>query len=144
MSASRLPLGIRNNNPGNLRPTPEPWEGRVLPDDPLKFMRFKTPEDGIRALAKCLLTYQNKRNLRTIERIIARFAPSTENNTEAYIRHVAELTGFRRDELIDVGDPDTLHELVAAIIRHENGVPPTPAGWYTDTQISVGIVRALE
>lgn len=143
MSASTLPLGVRSNNPGNLRPSRDPWVGELRPPDDRGYCRFDTAENGIRALAKNLLAYQNKHNLRTVERIIARWAPGVENDTEAYIRHVCLLTGYRRDEVIDVGDPEVLHDLVAAIIRHENGVPPTPAGWYMDAQISVGIMRAL-
>lgn len=143
MSASSLPLGIRSNNPGNLRPSRESWQGELRPPDPRGYCRFDTPENGIRAMAKNLLAYQNKHNLRTVERIVSRWAPSTENKTEEYIRHVCQLTGYRRDELIDVGDPDTLHALVAAIIRHENGAPPTPAGWYSDDVISIGIMRAI-
>ena len=142
MSASVLPLGIRSHNPGNLRPSQPPWEGELAPDE-RGYCRFDTPENGIRALAKNLLAYQRKHNLRTVARIIARWAPGSENDTEAYIRHVCQLTGYRRDEQIDVGNPDVLHDLVDAIIRHENGPAPTAEGWYPETTISVGIMRAL-
>jgi hypothetical protein len=140
------PLGIRSRNPGNLRPTFRngehvPWQGE-LPPNGSGYCVFDTPENGIRALAKNLLAYQRKHRIRTVERIIARWAPGTENDTEAYIRHVVQLTGYRRDEELDVGNPAVLDALVTAIIRHENG-PPPGRSWYTDEQVSVGIVRAL-
>lgn len=140
------PIGIRQNNPGNLRPSfrhgkHEPWVGESAPNGS-GYCVFDTPENGIRALAKNLLAYERKHRIRTVERIIARWAPGTENDTEAYIRHVVKLTGFRRDAELDVADPSVLDALVTAIIRHENG-PPPGAGWYSDEQISVGIMRAV-
>lgn len=139
-----IPLGVRNRNPGNLRPSAEPWVGELRPPDERGYCRFDTPENGIRAMAKNLLAYQRKHNLRTVERIIARWAPGVENDTEAYIKHVCAQTGWRRDELLDVANPATLHDLVAAIIRHENGPPPVPPGyWYSDTVLSVGVARAV-
>lgn len=143
VNASRLPLGIASNNPGNIRPGVDPWVGELKPPDPRGYCRFDSPENGIRALAKNLLAYQRKHNLRTVERIIARWAPGSENDTEAYIRHVCQLTGYRRDEAIDVGDPDVLHDLVVAIIRHENGPAPTPEGWYLEAVVSIGVMRAI-
>ena len=79
-------------------------------------MRF-----GCRALIKVLQTYVIKYNLKTVRAIISRWAPSNENNTEAYIHSVASALG--------VNDNEELHfesylyiRLAKAIAHHENGI----------------------
>ena len=67
-----------------------------------------------------------------------RWAPSTENNTEAYIDDVVQRTGFGRNEEIDVTDRTTLLKLIDAIIIHENGINP-----YRPEVFSDGVDRAL-
>lgn len=131
------PLGIRSNNPGNLRPMSTRWQGELDPD-PRGYCVFDAPENGIRAMAKNLLAYQEKHSLRTVDRIVSRWAPGSENDTEAYILAVCASTGYRRDEKLNLREPATLEAIVRAIIRHENGVQP-----YDDLVISKGIVRAL-
>lgn len=112
--------GERNNNPGNIRKTSIRWLGEILGND-IGFEKFDTPEHGIRALAKILLTYQDKYRLRTIREIISRWAPRSENNTEAYINFVAQLSALREDDLLDLRISDTMYRLVYAIIKFENG-----------------------
>jgi hypothetical protein len=41
-----------------------------------------------------LIAYQDKHGLRTIRQIVSRWAPPTENNTNAYVRAVAADTGW--------------------------------------------------
>src|SRR5574337_876096 len=79
--------GIRNNNPGNIRKSSEPWRGLAAAKDQKDpaFFTFETPEWGIRAMAVILRTYQTKYGLRTIRAIIGRWAPSAENDTDAYV-----------------------------------------------------------
>lgn len=122
--------GVRNNNPGNIdyRPS-DPWQG--LADPPIeqgvpnpRFARFTTPAYGIRALARTLITYQDKHGIRTIRRIINRWAPPTENDTSAYVTAVAAHVGVMPDEAIDVHEYATMRPLVEAIIHHENGKQP--------------------
>lgn len=129
---SDIPRGFRNNNPGNIDRHPGVrWQGQAADQsgDP-RFIVFKAPEWGIRAIARVLITYQDKRRARdggridTIQEIIDRWAPPSENNTGAYARHVARLTGIGVDETLDVYDYETMCALVQAIITHENGVQP--------------------
>ena len=133
--------GIRNNNPGNLR---EPrdggdeWEGERATDDDPAFEEFNTPEDGIRALTKVLMNYYSKYELNTVTKIIERFAPPSENDTEAYIDVVAKRLGVGKDTEIWVPRTGTLELLVRAIIQHENGEQP-----YSDKVILDGIHRGL-
>jgi hypothetical protein len=116
----KLMRGERNNNPGNIRKTATPWQGKVSGVD-TAFETFASPEAGIRALAKQLKTYQ-QRGLRTVRQIITTYAPASENNTAAYIAAVASTVGVGADTTLDViGNPAQLTKLVTAIIQHENG-----------------------
>lgn len=115
--------GIRNNNPGNIRHG-DAWQGLAEPQTDSSFCVFRSPEYGIRALAKVLLNYEKKYGLNTVRKIVSRYAPENENDTESYIKSVAGQLGVDTDEPITVRDKATLLVLVKAIIRHENGEQP--------------------
>jgi hypothetical protein len=122
-----LPLGIRSNNPGNLRHSSQfTWIGEVGVNEK-GFCIFDTMENGIRALAKNLLSYFHKHGLDTVAGIIERWAPPGENDTGAYITSVAGSLGVAPDRVLDLEDVSTLASLVAAISRHENGAQPVSA-----------------
>lgn len=119
------PRGIRNNNPGNIR-WGENWKG-LAPDGKSKdksFCVFEEPKWGIRALCKVLITYNRRYGLDTVQEIICRFAPENENDTKAYMNHVAKLLGVRPDEQIKVCNERVMFTLITSIIQHENGVQP--------------------
>lgn len=130
-------LGIRSNNPCNLRPTSQKWVGELAPD-PRGYCTFDTPEHGLRAGAINLRNQQAFHDLRTIEAIIHKYAPNNENDPEAYIADVVKRTGFARNERLQLFDYATLDRFLRAIVWHENGVQP-----YTDQQIEGAIVAAL-
>lgn len=121
----KTPRGIRNNNPGNIRLSPTRWQGEVEGADDA-FETFATPQDGVRAMCRILLTYYRKHGRRTTRAIIDRWAPPIENDTDAYVEAVAMKLGVRPDDEIAVDDPATLETLATAIIRHENGQQPYP------------------
>lgn len=133
-----LPRGIRNNNPGNITKGSTPWEGEVQGSDP-RYASFNTPEGGIRAMGKTLLTYQDKHGLNTVEGIIARWAPATENDTAAYSATVAKALGVKVDAQIDLHDAGTLNKITRAMILVENG---PGASRITDQQIALGLAAA--
>ncbi|MNP04741.1 hypothetical protein D3C76_966660 [compost metagenome] len=94
----------------------------------------------MRAIARTLITYQDKHQLRTVRQFIKRWAPENENDTESYIRAVALGLGVQPDQRVDVYDYDVMHALVLAIIRHENGRGPLKDGaWYGDSLIEDGL-----
>lgn len=130
--------GVRNNNPGNIDYSPATkWVGQLphVIGIESRFCRFADPEHGIRALAKVLLTYQ-KRGIDTVAAIIMRWAPTSENNTAAYIDHVAKKCGVESADRIVISD--MLPYLVPAIIAHEN------AGYvYPTDMVERGITMAL-
>ena len=110
---------VRNNNPGNIRANSTDWNGSVVDDG--SFVTFSTPEKGVRAMAKTLETYQNKHGLTTPSQIINRYAPTSENNTSAYISAL-ESAGFPANEPIDLSaDPVRHKKFIAAMIKHEGG-----------------------
>lgn len=141
----RKPRGIRNHNPGNIR-WGDPWQGLV----PAKrrtdktFCEFVSAAYGIRALARTLITYQDKYGLRTVQKIISRWAPSSENDTQAYIRAVAAQIRHDSDAVLDMQSYQDLKALTEAIIRHENGRGPlaTPNSWYDGQAIDKGLALA--
>lgn len=141
---SDLPRGIRNKNPGNIDfSLANNWVGQVgiergVPKP--RFCEFDTHENGIRALGKLLQTYYNKYGLKTIRKILVRYAPDFENDTSSYIATVSKRTGLLPDqEIKDIKDPVLLGELMRAIIRHEC------ANYVYDASIfNEGLRRALK
>ena len=80
----------------------------------------------------------DKHGLRSIRGIIGRWAPATDrNDTAAYVAHVARLTGFGADALLDLHSYAHLAPLVKAIITYENG-----RNLYPDGTIDDGLFRA--
>lgn len=131
------PHGIRNNNPGNLRRSKDPWQGLAEQQSDPNYFVFASPIYGIRALARTLISYQDEHDLRTVGQIINRWAPANENDTAAYISDVAEDTGFGADQPLNMHDYGSLKPLVTAIIKHENGQQP-----YTAAQTDKALVLA--
>lgn len=111
-----LPRGLRNNNPGNLRQ----WAGAGSDGS---FAVFRSATEGLTAMRDNLLSY-GRRGLTTIAQIINRWAPSNENNTNAYISMVARALGVDPNQPLNLGDSNTMSRLMAAMIQHENGYNP--------------------
>ncbi|SOE49140.1 hypothetical protein [Orrella dioscoreae] len=136
------PRGIRNKNPGNLE-WGDPWQGldAAGKGQDSRFAVFTAPAWGIRALARTLITYQDKYGIRTIDAAIRRWAPPVENDTGSYVRAVANAVGVSPVAPVNFHDHDILRPLVEAIIRHENGAGPlrTLNTWYDATTIDEGL-----
>lgn len=139
MNTPDAPRGIRNNNPGNIR-WGDDWQGLVAKSrrTDKSFCQFTAPEYGIRAMIIILRNYQRRRGLNTVTGIINRWAPSSENNTQAYINSVAQATGVAPDKPIDTTDSRFMVKLLQAIIRHENGVQPYDFGVFVKALELVG------
>ncbi len=123
IALSTAPRGLRNNNPGNIRETTGSlWNGQ-------------TGTDGQFAIFG--MNYQALYGIDTVRGLINRWAPPNENDTGAYVGHVAESLGVHPDQTIEVAEH--LPGLVAVITRHENGVQP-----YSDELINTGVAMATE
>lgn len=117
----KLPRGIRNNNPGNIRINGDTFQGEVNPSQDESFKQFKTMAYGYRAMFIDLSTKLN-RGLNTIEKIINVWAPPNENDTEAYIEQVEKISGIPRKKIINKYSGDDYIEIVAAMSQVENGI----------------------
>jgi len=140
---TQAPRGIRNHNPGNIE-RGQPWQGLADPNEmtpaqraETRFCVFRAPEWGIRAIARILITYQDKHDIRSVRGMIGRWAPAAENDTDAYVRAVADRLGVAADTAVDVHTYAVVRPLVEAIIRHENGAQP-----YSDAVIDKGLALA--
>lgn len=114
--------GLRNCNPGNIRLSGVRYKGEVRPSRDEAFRQFETLAWGYRAIFVLLHTYRIRHGLRTVSEMISRWAPPSENRTQAYIRGVCQRTGLRPASEIDTRDRATMIPFAAAISRIENGV----------------------
>lgn len=133
--------GIRLNNPGNIE-RGDPWQGLANAQRDERFCHFKHAKWGIRAIARILITYQDRRvakdgtRIDAVDEFIERWAPQHENPTDNYIRFVADVVGVpaAAEGEIDVTDYKTMHAFVRGIIQFENGSQP-----YDDDVIDMGL-----
>ena len=117
--------GYRNNNPGNIRfIAKNPWNGQTGNDG--GYGVYDTPQNGTRAMGRQLRKYEQE-GYNTVRKIIARWAPSNENDTNAYVKHVADLLNIDPDQPFSVYD--RLAELGEAIAKHENGYASSDYNW---------------
>lgn len=132
--------GIRNNNPGNIRVgvlfdgIATPGQRTPVQKTEKEFSVFISPEMGLRALTRNFLTSNKKNGRDTVRKMITRFAPPSENDTEAYIKKVAGAVGIASDVPVDLTDPNTMLSFLKAVITHENGTQP-----FTDEMILEGM-----
>lgn len=125
-------LGIRNNNPGNLRYTGIKWKGQIGSNK--GFSVFDSVENGIRAMAIDLRTKINTRKLDTLNKYIPIYAPPSENDTTAYINNVSRQTDISPNQKINFSND--IFNLVKAHIKVENG---NSASYVTDEMIKNGL-----
>ncbi len=113
-------LGIRNNNPGNLIKSSNPWKGKVdNPNNHSRFEQFATVEYGIRAMMRNIVT-QFKRGYNSISALINKWAPAFENKTGVYIAFVSNQTGIDPYARIGQLNKEILISLCKAIAKMEN------------------------
>lgn len=117
-----LPRGLRNKNPLNIKKSENRWKGKVTPSTDKVFEQFEHPLWGIRAAFIIVRTYlSSKYRCKTVADVISRFAPSSENNTAAYVRAVCQRSGISPTELLHFNDKDQMCRLLYAMAWHENG-----------------------
>lgn len=125
--------GIRNNNPLNIRHSADRWQGARINQTDKAFVQFESMAYGYRAAWKVLdsycLRFKRERKLYNVKNIIARWAPPTENNTDAYVRSVVMLSGLGGNENMPrpkhyrgFGEIEKLVSLIAAMTCVENGI----------------------
>lgn len=138
------PRSVRNSNPGNLR-IGQPWQG-LMPREQMtpeqkaetEFCVFIDPEHGFRSLAKLLHNYQTINGLSTVRKIISKYAPNNENNTEKYIAAVKVGMGIASaDSDIDLSRRLPLFLLCQSIAAREADAPFHE--FWTNDQLADGL-----
>jgi hypothetical protein len=135
----KQPRGLRNNNPLNIRHNADVFQGEIKGNDK-SFKIFETMPYGYRAAFVTLATYLS-RGQNTIEKIIAKWAPPTENNTAGYITNIEKYSGVPRDKKLTAADGADYILIVAAMSFVENGVnadiSQVKAGFILQTKIKI-------
>lgn len=119
--AANAPRGIRNNNPGNLNFVGQ--AGATRENGSGRFAAFGSAQEGLAALANQLDIYR-RRGIDTVQAIISKWAPPSENNTGAYVDRVSRALGVSPTDRLNMLDPSVMSRMMDAIIRHENGMNP--------------------
>lgn len=139
-----IPRPVRNNNPGDLE-TGDHWQG-LMPQDELteaqkheRFAVFESPEWGFRALVILLKNYKILYGIDTVQKVVDRFAPPTENNTSAYATFVAGKLGVDRQAKINTTIPKVMFGLAKAITQYETG---SWEPYWHDHDLTAGMIRA--
>lgn len=129
----KIPKGIKNCNPGNIRITKDKWLGLRSVQEDKNFFQFAEMKWGYRALIRILQSYRRKHGCQTISDFIKRWAPSNENDTSGYIIRVCKEMQVPTTYIPDVDDKVTMCAFAAAISQVENGVQAVmsdiEAGW---------------
>jgi hypothetical protein len=134
---------VRNNNPGNIR-IGQGWQG-LMPRAQMnadqaaetRFCVFLSPEWGFRAMAEIFHTYYRQDGVRTLEQLITRWAPPSENDTGAYIAAVSKEISLAADTPLDFTKSDLMAAICKAIAVHECG------GWFfTPADLASGVQLA--
>jgi len=98
-------------NVGNLRPAGQS----------IGFQQPSSYEEGIKNMDTQLGIYGTKHNVKTLRGVISRYAPSSENDTENYINFVAQRTGLKPDQEIDLSNPAVRHVISGPMMLMEKG-----------------------
>lgn len=117
---NKIPRGIRNNNPLNIR-VGNNWQGEVAKPSDHTFEQFKEMKYGVRAAFIILRNYINRHKLNTIPKVITRWAPSNENNTLAYIKAVEKYSLIDINETLRFENKCQMINLFRAMCIVENG-----------------------
>lgn len=116
--------GIRNNNPLNIRHGSN-WKGLRKPQTDKAFCQFESMEFGIRAGLKLIRNYitgwnGTRAKICSVNAIISRWAPPSENNTQNYIRFVCQKSGLHPLQVLSPQDKNSIFALVKAMCQIES------------------------
>jgi hypothetical protein len=114
---STVMKGFAINNPGNIRYlSANAFRGQT--GNSGGYGVYDTLADGVHAMGEELTKYYNS-GLTTVTQVISTWAPSNENDTQAYIQDVSSRMGVDPNEPLSW--PQDEVPLIQAIAWHENG-----------------------
>ena len=136
-AANGLPLGLRQNNPGNIRPGAG-FIGETGQSG--GYAEFGSEEEGLRALARLLGTYSDKHGINTLRGFTSRYAPRSDNRDsfDNYVSYLSDRLGMDPDQEFDL--KSMRGDLIPAIVGFEQG--REYGDRYSDDQISRAITAA--
>ena len=133
------------NNPGNVRPGSNAYEGQtgtvIGKKSGTEFLTFDTPQHGLNSMSNVIgqivrvkiperfAKGELPNNKFTVRNLVSVYAPSNENKTDEYIDFVSKRMGVRPDAVLDVNDGGTMAKLLDSMIRKDSG--HEHADWFT-------------
>ena len=156
-----LPLGVRFNNPLNVRPSPaelqagkSQWQGVIAIEHTGAgaFLHFDAPPKGWRCAAGNVIAHYDRWRHNTIASLIGGSGtygamdyrpgwapPQDRNDTAAYIARGVGATGFAANAVLDFHDYAQLKPVLIAMAEVEQG--GSPYRWWSDAQIDWGLAQ---
>lgn len=132
---TRVPRGIRNNNPGNIKAFGGiHWRGQ-RGQDADGFATFSSPRFGLRAIAVIWQDYCYYHKFTTLRQYLDRWAPPSENHTETYLRVLCAAAAVGPDEPYNPCERPLF--VLRAIVCMECGYCP-----YSDTDLQAALDAA--
>ena len=140
----QLSLGYRANNPMDVTSDPttlknDPWVGQVgvvySSDSSHCFAVFDSVANGVRCGAHVVLGYQKNDGINTLQGLVDRFAPSSDNNPSDYAAELADYVGRGKDESISFDE--YLETICRGIVQREQSLDLV-----TDAEYTAGIQSA--
>ena len=116
--------GYRNCNPGNIIHSRVRYKGEIVPSADPKFKQFENMAWGFRAMFVLLDTYRVRYDLKTLQQMIERYAPPSENDTTGYVSFITRRTRIADVSAIDTRNEKQMIPLVTAMAAMENGSDP--------------------
>lgn len=107
------PRGIRNNNPGNIKYGDFAYRNGATGRDSGGFAIFPTMEAGV-AAQRALLGNYLARGDDTVRKVIAKYAPASENDTASYIAQVAKKLNVSPDQKLSSANIPGLSDAIFA------------------------------
>lgn len=125
---SRLPAGLRNNNPGNLKYSGSSWQQRNYPgmigpsknrDEGTPQIVFASPQAGMDAATK-LAGMKYGQGMTTPRSIITAQSGWTPGNVGA-ATNIARTMGIGLDDDLKLTDPARMQSFMQALVKQEHG-----------------------
>lgn len=120
---ANAPLGIRNNNPGNIKwSSANNWDGQIG-QDASGFVIFSDVTYGLRAMFILLKSYAGDiSGPYTIQAIGQRWTSGDPTTSQsAWSATVSSVSGFSQTQVLDPNDAGQMQAIVNGIIGAENG-----------------------
>ena len=130
----------KNNNPVNMRYYGVGWNGeRPAGLSKGDFTRFDTPQNGARAGIRNLMTL-GKRHGFTLNGIMPKFSPSSENDTGRHIRNISSISNLPPDKVLDPKNTGQMVDLLRGVIGAESG--RKVLNWFKPVELTNAVIRA--